>query len=57
MEENLFQLSDKEIEEKINELEHTYAEFLENDAHVYDLHGIRQRILELRQELISRESS
>jgi ribosome-interacting GTPase 1 len=55
MEEDLFQRTDKEIEEKISELEHAYAEFLENDAHVHDLHGIRQRILELRQELTSRK--
>jgi hypothetical protein len=57
MEEDLFQLSDREIEQMISELEHTYAEFLENDAHVHDLHGIRQRILELQQELTSRKNS
>lgn len=57
MEEDLFQLTDKEIEEMISELEHAYAEFLENDAHPHDLHGIRQKILELQQELLSRRSS
>ena len=50
MEEDLFQLTNKEIEEKISELEHTYAEFLESDAHIHDLHIIRKRILELQQE-------
>ena len=57
MEELLFKLTDKEIEEKISELEHAYAEFLENDAHLHDLHGIRKRILELQQELLSRRNN
>jgi ribosome-interacting GTPase 1 len=57
MEEDLFQLTEREIEERISELEHAYAEFLENHAHVHDLHGIRQRILELQQELINRKDS
>ena len=56
MEEDLFQLTDKEIEERISELEHTYAEFLESDAHLHDLHNIRRRILELQQELVNRRN-
>lgn len=57
MEEDLFQFTDKEIEQMISELEHTYAEFLESDAHVHDLHIIRKRILELQQELLSRKNN
>ena len=57
MEEDLFQLTDKEIEERISELEHTYAEFLESDAHLHDLHYIRKRILELQQELLNRKNN
>jgi ribosome-interacting GTPase 1 len=56
MEEDLFQLTDKEIEEKISELEHAYAEFLESDAHLHDLHNIRRRVLELQQELVNRRN-
>lgn len=56
MEEDFFQLTDKEIEQMISELEHTYAEFLESDAHAHDLHIIRKRILELQQELVSRRN-
>lgn len=57
MEEDLFQFTDREIEQMISELEHTYAEFLESDAHVHDLHRIRKRILELQQELLSRRNN
>jgi hypothetical protein len=57
MEEDLFQLTDREIEERISELEHTYAEFLESDAHLLDLHNIRKRILELQQELVNRKNN
>ena len=57
MEEDIFHLTDKEIEEMISELEHTYAEFLQGDAHVRDLHKIRKRILELQQEIISRRTN
>ena len=57
MEEDLYQLTEKEIEEMISELEHTYAEFLASDAHVQDLHGIRKRIMQLQQELISRRNN
>ena len=57
MEEDLFQLTDREIEERISELEHTYAEFLESDAHLHDLHNIRRRILELQQELVNRKNN
>lgn len=57
MEEDLFQLTEKEIEKMISELEHTYAEFLESDAHVHELHVIRKRILELQQELLNRKNS
>lgn len=57
MEEDIFHLADKEIEEMISELEHTYAEFLQGDAHVRDLHKIREKILELKQELVNRRNS
>jgi len=57
MEEDIFHLTDKELEEMISELEHAYAEFLESDAHVRDLHRIRERIVELQQELINRKSN
>jgi ribosome-interacting GTPase 1 len=57
MEEDLFQLSDREIEERIRELEHAYVEFLEGEAHAHDLHIIRKRILELQQELLSRRNN
>lgn len=57
MEEDLFQLSDEEIEERIRELENTYVEFLEGNAHAHDLHLVRERILELQQELDSRKGN
>lgn len=57
MEEDLYQLTEKEIEEMISELEHTYAEFLASDAHVQDLHGIRKRIMQLQQELTNRRNN
>jgi hypothetical protein len=57
MEEDIFQLTDTEIEEMISELEHAYAEFLESNAPVHDLHNIRKRILQLQQELTNRKNS
>jgi len=57
MEEDIFHLTNKEIEEMISELEHTYAEFLQDDAHARDLYRIRERILELRHELVNRRSN
>lgn len=53
---DISKLSDQEIEEEIKELEHTYAEFLGNDAHPKDLHKIYKEILELQKELSKRKN-
>lgn len=57
MEGDLVHLTDKELEEKIMELEHAYAEFFESNAHARDLHIIRKTILELQRELDSRKNN
>lgn len=57
MEGDLVHLTDKELEEKIRELEHAYAEFFEGNAHARDLHIIRKTILELQRELDSRKNN
>jgi hypothetical protein len=51
MDGNISNLSREEIEEKIKELEHTYGEFFGSNKSMVDLHGIHQKILELRKEL------
>jgi len=51
MDGNISNLSREEIEEKIKELEHTYGEFFGSNKSTVDLHGIHQKILELRKEL------
>lgn len=57
MEGDLVHLTDKELEEKIRELEHEYAEFFEGNAHALDLHIIRKTIMELKRELDSRKNN
>ena len=56
MEGNVSTLSTKEIEEQIRELEHTYAEFFEDEGDVGQLHYIRKSILELQKELSKRNN-
>jgi hypothetical protein len=51
MEGNVSTLSTKEIEEQIRELEHTYAEFFEDEGDVGQLLYIRKSILEFQIEL------
>lgn len=45
----------RELEERIRELEHTYAEFFSDEADVGELHHIRKRIMELQKELNKRD--
>ena len=54
MEGDVSKLSKKELEERIRELEHTYAEFFSDEADVGELHHIRKRIMELQKELNKR---
>jgi hypothetical protein len=56
MEGDVSKLSTKELEERIRELEHTYAEFFCNEADVSALHHIRKRIMELQKELSRRKN-
>jgi hypothetical protein len=48
MEGGVSKLSKRELEERIRELEHTYAEFFSDEADVNELHLIRKRIMELQ---------
>lgn len=57
MEGDVSKLSNNEIEERIKDLEHVYAEFLGDDADAHQLHRIRRRILELQSELNKRRSN
>jgi len=57
MEGDVSKLSSHEIEDRIRELEHTYAEFLGDDADARQLHHIRKRILELQNELNKRRGN
>jgi ribosome-interacting GTPase 1 len=50
------QLTSKEIEEKIKELEHIYAESFGNNAGVNELNRIQKKILELQKELRNRNN-
>jgi hypothetical protein len=57
MEGNISKLTHEEIEQKIRELEHIYGELFGSNKSIVDLHGIHQRILELRQELNNRSNN
>jgi hypothetical protein len=57
MEGDVKKLSTRELEERIRELEHVYAEFFGDEGDVKDLHGIRRSILELQRELNNRINS
>jgi hypothetical protein len=57
MEGDVTKLSTRELEERIRELEHIYAEFFGGEVDVRDLHGIRRSILELQRELNNRINS
>lgn len=54
MEGTVSKLSTKEIEERIRDLEHTYAEFFGDEGDVSELHHIRKNIQELQKELKKR---
>jgi hypothetical protein len=57
MEGNTSKLTHEEIEQKIRELEHIYGELFGSNKSIVDLHGIHQRILELRQELNNKSNN
>ena len=48
---NISDRSREELEEKINELEHTYGVYFGSNKDIKELHKIRLKILELKQEL------
>jgi hypothetical protein len=54
MEGDITKFSSNELEERINDLEHTYVELFGEEAHTSELHHIHKRILELQRELHKR---
>jgi hypothetical protein len=57
MEADITKLSTRELEERIRELEHTYAEFFGDEGDPNELHRIRRRIMELQIELTARAAN
>ena len=53
--EDVSKLTREEIEERIRELEHQYAEFFGDNIDIKELHRIRNGILLLQRELLRRE--
>lgn len=57
MDVDVTKLSTRELEERIRELEHTYAEFFGDEGDIGELHRIRKGILELQKELNKRQET